>query len=265
MILFKILIFFVVFCLIFHLLTKKYLNPYKLIMVFGKKGAGKTTFLTKIAIKEYRAGKKVYSTIPIPGTEIFSSDQIGFRDFEENSVILIDEVSLIWDNRQWKSLKPEVIEFFRLQRHSKLRIYMFSQSFDVDKKIRDLCDQMYLLRNTLRVWSIARKINKRVTVSTPSQDENGNEKNGALVEDYSFCPLLMPDSMIVTFIPRWTVFFDSYEIAPKDKIDTYAVPFNGEQYNCIEKKGYIRYVFIRLRKSIFNWFAKRFKKKKTGE
>ena len=47
---------FITICIVFFLLlipcvylAYKYRNPYKLIMVFGKKGAGKTTFLTKLA------------------------------------------------------------------------------------------------------------------------------------------------------------------------------------------------------------------------
>ena len=51
-------------------------------------------------------------------------------------------------------MKPEVVEFFRYQRHHKLTIYMFSQSFDVDKKLRDLCDELYLLKSFARVFSI---------------------------------------------------------------------------------------------------------------
>ena len=44
---------FVVFpaCFIgYHLATRKYLNPYKLIFIFGKKGSGKSTLLTKYAL-----------------------------------------------------------------------------------------------------------------------------------------------------------------------------------------------------------------------
>ena len=38
------------FLIVFHLFTKKYLNPYKLIFIFGKKGSGKSTLLTKYAL-----------------------------------------------------------------------------------------------------------------------------------------------------------------------------------------------------------------------
>ena len=46
----KFLFWFFTFIFVFDKATRKYLNPYKLIFVFGKKGSGKTTYLTKIAI-----------------------------------------------------------------------------------------------------------------------------------------------------------------------------------------------------------------------
>ena len=70
------------FGVVFHLSTRSYLNPYKLIMVFGKKGSGKTTFLTKTAQKYLVQVKKVYSTVPISGTVYISPDMIGYVDFD---------------------------------------------------------------------------------------------------------------------------------------------------------------------------------------
>ena len=43
-----------VFIAIFCFVTRNYVNPYKLIFVFGKKGSGKSTLLTKLAIKYSR-------------------------------------------------------------------------------------------------------------------------------------------------------------------------------------------------------------------
>ena len=64
------IIIFVIFMLLasFLLLTQKYVNPYKLIMIFGKKGSGKSTTLTKLALQHIKKGWTVYSTELIPGT-----------------------------------------------------------------------------------------------------------------------------------------------------------------------------------------------------
>ena len=42
----------------FHVIV--YRNPYKLYMVFGKKGSGKTTLMTKLAIQYQKKGWDVY-------------------------------------------------------------------------------------------------------------------------------------------------------------------------------------------------------------
>lgn len=106
----KIILFIIVGLFLFERATRSYLNPYKLIFLFGKKGSGKTTNLTKIALEHLKKGWKVYSTIEIPGTTLFDVQDIGKRTFPEKSCILIDEVGMIWDNRDFKQFKPEAIE-----------------------------------------------------------------------------------------------------------------------------------------------------------
>ena len=234
---FKIIIWIIVIFFIFHYFTKEYLNPYKLIMVFGKKGAGKTTYLTKTAIKAIKKGKKVYSTIEIPGTTLFNPADIGFYDFIPESVVLIDEVGMVWDNRDYKNFKPQTRDFFKLQRHAKLKIYLFSQSFDIDKKLRDLTDEMYLLTNHLRIWSFARRIDKTITISK-SVDAEGNKMNSTLVEDYKFAPIIFPGSLEITFIPRWTVFYDSYEYVYKQMIKGTFTEFSERAKPFLENKFY---------------------------
>ena len=45
----------------------KYRNPYKLYMVFGRKGSGKTTLMNKLAQQYLKKGWSVYSNSDIPG------------------------------------------------------------------------------------------------------------------------------------------------------------------------------------------------------
>ena len=150
MIVINVILIIICFLLGFHILTKKYCNPYKLIFVFGKKGSGKSTLLSKLAYKYLKSGKAVYSTenltFKIKNKEL-STTHIDPRNiynysFPEGSIILIDEVSLIWDNRDFKHMDKKVIEWFRYQRHYKVRTYLFSQTFDIDKKLRDTADEM---------------------------------------------------------------------------------------------------------------------------
>lgn len=224
-----------------------------MVFIYGKKGAGKSTLMTKISIMAFRKGIKVYTTTPIAGAEYFDYKQIGYRKFDENSILLIDEVSLIWDNRDWKNMDKHVVEFFRYLRKNRISCYLFSQSFDIDKKLRDLTDSMYLTSNFMRVWSISRKINKRITVSRPKDNEDGTNKNGVLVEDYSFAPIFMPGSIKFTFIPRWRMFFDSFDVEEKEKVKSEVVQFNGQQYSVLSKKGY----FIYFVSCPYRWIRKK--------
>lgn len=203
----KCILAFCCFCLIYHLLTKKYLNPYKLVMIFGKKGSGKSTLLTKLALQYQKVGRKVYCTEEVPGCYLISPDDIGYTELDENSVLLVDEVGMIWDNRNFKNFKPEVRDWFKLQRHRKITVYLFSQTFDVDKKIRDLTDEMYLVEKKLRVFSYAKKILKR-TVLNKSTAESPSK----IDEDLVFDSLLLfwAGSRKFTFIPKYTRYFDSF-------------------------------------------------------
>lgn len=207
MVIFKFTFFFCLFCLVYHLLTKKYLNLYKLYLIFGKKGSGKSTLLTKLAIQALRSGKTVYTTEYIPGTYQISIDDIGVYQFEPNSVLLVDEVGMKWDNRKYKEFKDYHRDFFKLQRHYNLTVYLFSQTFDVDKKIRDLTDNMFLCKRVLRVFSVARKIDRTVVLNNSTA-----EAPSTIDENLTFVPFFLPGATKITFIPHWTKFFDSFNV-----------------------------------------------------
>lgn len=201
------LLFVICFCFFF---AWKYRNPYKLIMVFGKKGSGKTTFLTKLAYQYQKKGRPVYSTEWAPGVRMFDVNQIGFMSFPENSVIFIDEVGMIWDNRNFKAFKTEVRDYFKLQRHYKHTVYLFSQTFDIDIKLRNLTDAMYLLRCHMGFLSIARKIKRDIVLVQPT-----GESEARIADSLEFEPFLLSlfgaRTVIFTFIPRWTKLFNSHE------------------------------------------------------
>lgn len=189
----------------------KYRNPYRLIMVFGKKGSGKTTFITKMARKYIKKGIKVYSTVPVPGAYLFDVSKIGFADFDEDSVIFIDEVGMIWDNRNFKNFKTEVRDYFKLQRHYRHTVYLFSQTFDVDIKLRNLTDSMYLVKCYFNILSVARRVNRSITIVHPS-----GEGESRIADDLDFAPLLAfwTFPIRVTWIPAWVRYFDSYDAPP---------------------------------------------------
>lgn len=192
----------------FHLV--KYRNPYKLYMCFGKKGSGKSTLMCKLALKYTKKGFTVFCNSYIPGTYYFDAGDVGFYEFPENSVLLIDEVGMIWDSRDFKTFKKEVRDYFKLQRHYKHVVFLFSQSFDVDKKLRDLTDNMYMIVNVFNVFSIARRVNKVITVSHGDRNGTGESK---IIDDYHIESVFFwfLGSVKLTYIPKYVKYFNSYD------------------------------------------------------
>ena len=238
MIFYIIIFLLIIVFLIINLIGKNYQNPYKLIMIFGKKGSGKTTYFTKISLNCLRKGIKCYSTVPIFGSVLFDVNDIGFKQFEPESVILIDEVGTIWDNRNFKNFKTEVRDFFKYQRHYRLTVYLASQTFDIDKKLRDLTDEMYLLECFSNIFSLAKKINKKITIHN-SDDENSES---FLTESYAFSWIF---DWRLTFIPRYKYFFDSYEVKELPPVQTSIIKWNNISFlnKLVNNSYYYKYSF----------------------
>ena len=193
------------FFFLFDRLTRNYLNPYKLYLIFGKKGSGKSTRLVQLALKYSKKGYIIYSNMPdlaILGARYMEPRQLGFFIPDYNSIVLIDEVGMVWDPRDFKNFKPQWRDFFKLQRHYKLIVFLASQSFDVDKKIRDVTDGMFLQTNILRVFSLGRKINRKIVLT-----ESMADKPSQISENLKFTFL---SGWSLTLIPRFSKYFDSH-------------------------------------------------------
>lgn len=199
--------------LIWHYSTKKYLNPYKLCFCFGKKGCGKSSLLTKLAIQYIKKGWNVYTTERIPGTFYFTYSDVGRYKFPPHSVLLIDEASLAWDNRAFKTMPPQVIEWFRYQRHERVKVYLFSQTFDVDSKIRGLADEMFLLTKKMRIFSYGKRVLRIDDIV-----EATGQSESRVVQQLRFDSLLFfwCGSRTLTFIPRYTSLFNSFSESPTE-------------------------------------------------
>ena len=196
--------------LLWDFTTRKYLNPYKLYLVFGKKGSGKSTYLVKLARKHLKKGWIVYTNMEelfMPGVRHFEIKHLGDFVPEAHSLLLLDEVGMIWDNRDYKTFKPQVRDFFKLQRHYHVKVYMASQTFDVDKKLRDLCDGRYLHSNCARVFTLGKRITRKVVIT-----ESTSEAESRISEDLKICPFW---EWTLTYIPKWAKFFDSHAIPAK--------------------------------------------------
>lgn len=124
--------------------------------------------------------------------------------FPVNSVILIDEINLLWDNRDFKNFPKELQKMLRLQRHRKIKIIMFSQTYDCDLKIRNLADHLYLCNKFARVFTICTAYVKRPVVLTSEQTTT----EARMSDDFQKLPFWYNR---VTFIPKWIKNYDSFK------------------------------------------------------
>ena len=231
---------FTVVFLYFYKVSLNYKNPYKLVMIFGKKGSGKNTLLTKWSIKYNKLGYTVYSDSEIFNTYKLDTNWIGKYDFPKNSVLLIQEAGMTWDNRNFKSFPSEVRDFFKLQRHKNVIVVLASQSFDVDKKLRDLTDEMYLIVNYMRIFSVAKRINKKITIQKADDpDKSSSDQASFLTESYSFD---LPFFWKITYIPRYIKYFNSFEsdVLPLVESSKYVYMDSPELYKETQLSYFIR-------------------------
>lgn len=177
----------------------------------GKKRTGKTTFLAAVAIHYYLRNRPVYSTCALPCAKLISKDDIGIVHFPPYSVILIDEIGLLYNNRNFKTFPEHVLQYFKLQGHYKHLVIVASQAFDFDKKIRDLVDLVGMIDkyrfNLTRIRWVARHL-----VLT----EAHGEEPSSIVEQFKFqFPLF--GGWYFLYRPLYYPFYDSYEAPELEK------------------------------------------------
>lgn len=150
---------------------------------FGLPGSGKTTFLTMIAQKELKKIKKNKSNYDKVLTNFFCDGcyKIDYKDLGhfsiENSLILLDEITLDADSRDFKQFDKFHKSFFLLHRHYNCDVIYFTQQYDgVDKKIRDITSSLYRVKK-VAFFSIATQIYRCLDI---------NEQTKEIVQGYRF-------------------------------------------------------------------------------
>ena len=123
--------------------------------VIGLPGAGKTTLLAS-AVYHWLHGKSflgiksqklIFSNFDCPGCYKLDFDCLGLYNFNHCNMV-IDEIMLLADNRNFKSFPQHLKEFFALHRRSSCNILWASQHANCDKKIRELTEYYYILENS---------------------------------------------------------------------------------------------------------------------
>lgn len=183
---------------------------------FGVPGCGKTSILTIIAQKELiriKKGKSRYDHVVTnfycAGAERFNVSDLGIYRFD-NTLILIDEITLDVDSRDYKKFSKGLKDFFVLHRHLHNDIVYFCQDFErVDKTIRDMTYDLWYLKKSIIPFfdhfTVAKRIFRNINI---------NEYSSELTLGYRFASLLE-----IIFTPTKKLFyrrpyykyFDSYD------------------------------------------------------
>lgn len=141
--------------------------------VFGLVGSGKSLFLGMIAERAVQ-GKNinfhglqlgtqkkydyVYTNFKCDGCYKLEYDKLGIYDFR-NSLIIVDEIMLLSDSRDYKSFSQNLKFFFSQHRKGGNDFIYASQAYkDVDLKIRQRTAQYYYVEQSFFKFSRVRRI-----------------------------------------------------------------------------------------------------------
>lgn len=130
---------------------------------FGKPGSGKTTIEARISYehnhkkKNFITGKRytaLYSTDPtIKGCIPIRYDDLGKFEPPFRSAFILSEAGIGLNNRNWKKLDHDAIEFFAKHRHREVDVFLDSQTLDIDVSVRMRVSCNYICKK-LAFWTI---------------------------------------------------------------------------------------------------------------
>jgi len=155
-----------------------------IILYFANIGTGKTTYLSKLAIQEQKLiakGKSKYTHIVsnaiISGvTYIPDIRKLLKKGAMSKTLILVDEGSIVYNNRQMNLSELE-IQYFKLIRHYSSTCIVLSQSYnDIDVTLRRLYTEVYLMRY-LPFFTLIQPITKKVGIDEVSKQ---------IIDEYMF-------------------------------------------------------------------------------
>lgn len=223
-----------------------YASQFKLYFLFGKKGSGKSSLLVKLMYRYAKRGFVIYTNMTdclFPQARIIDIRLIGDFVPPPYSLLALDEVGMEYDSRKFKQFRDNTRDFYKLQRHYKVVVAMASQTWDVDKKVRDLCDEFYLC-SSFGPLSIGKRIVKKVILTDAKDNEESKPS-----ENLKFASLF---SWYFTWLPSWSKFFDSFDAPPRPFLPYLLNPQKfWIDFKKRDKKGRFRGVKIK------SWLPKR--------
>ena len=191
-------------------------------LYFGLPGAGKTTYLSALALKiskEISLGKSPYKQIlgnidlkGIPFYQRIKFDMLG-RYCTKYSAILIDEATIEADSREYRNFQRYTNDFLLLHRHHLCDLYFYAQIWNaVDLRIRTLCNNVYYVYKPplLGHW-FTRMYKIPYAIIIPDPKKSDGEKLGEIVMGYCKPGVLERLFSPWLYRPKYYPYFDSWE------------------------------------------------------
>ncbi len=108
---------------------------------FGVPGSGKTSMAALLSRYSQHEHVKVLSNFELKGAYQVQASDLGVYDMSfdgDGCHCILDEASSDFDNRNFKNFaKSEAKDYFSFHRHQNNMVDVFSQGYDIDKRIRD--------------------------------------------------------------------------------------------------------------------------------
>lgn len=153
-------------------------------LFFGLPGSGKSSLLSYFAMRELKKISKgkskyraVYSNFYIKGCYKLKYSDLG-KYYLHDCLILLDELTLEQDSREWKSETRELKEFIVLHRHFSTDIIVALQDFSrCPKTIRNCVTSLYYLEYWGFGFARTRRVYRTICI---------NEYIGELIMGYRF-------------------------------------------------------------------------------
>lgn len=199
-------------------------DKYGISMIIGQIGTGKSSIICSLIRKYKKAGWNVYADFDtnIPGCRRFNARQLDEFIPDPESVLFLDEASLVFFSRDFKNF-AKYTEFIAKCRHYKCRIFMSSQSFDIDLYIRNRVSNMFLVKRIGCISYMRRVIKLQTVLSAESLGVASDVRNSGLVDGYKFAPLFSKGGIKFFWLPSLWKWHDSFYTEDKEPLP-YTVP-----------------------------------------